>query len=177
MLTSAQLREFGERGYLVVPQVVGEAWLSAADAEIDRLVAANPPSGDTVGKHFFFLPPGDLPAADAALTASGALALAEELTAPEHLELILHHIQVALNIPPNPHRPGGPHIDGHVRQRPDQSAPDSFTLLAGIFLSDETEVDSGALWVWPRSHLVHEACSATTARTPSWRRGPHHDAP
>ncbi len=58
MLTSAQLREFGERGYLVVPQVVGESWLSAADAEIDRLVAANPPAPDTVGKHFFFLPPG-----------------------------------------------------------------------------------------------------------------------
>ncbi len=78
-------------------------------------------------------------------------------TAPDHLELILHHIQVALNIPPNTHRPGGPHIDGHVRQHPDQAAPDSFTLLAGIFLSDETEADSGALWVWPGSHLVHEA--------------------
>ena len=156
-LSDEQLREFGERGYLVVPQVVGESWLSAADAEIDRLVAANPPAPDTVGKHFFFLPPGELPAAHAALTESGALAVAEELTAPEPLELILRHIQVALNIPPSRHRPGGPHIDGHVRQRPDQVAPDSFTLLAGVFLSDETKADSGALWVWPGSHLVHEA--------------------
>ena len=99
----------------------------------------------------------ELPAAHAALTESGALAVAEELTAPEPLELNLQHIQMALNIPPNRHRPGGPHIDGHVRQRSDQVAPDSFTLLAGIFLNDETKADSGALWVWPGSHLVHEA--------------------
>jgi hypothetical protein len=157
VLKSAQLREFGERGYLVVPQVVGEAWLSAADAEIARLVATSPPAPDELAHQSLFLPPSELPAALAALTESGALAVAEELTAPEPLELILRHIQVAQNIPPNPHRPGGPHIDGHVRQRPDQVAPDSFTLLAGIFLNDETEVDSGALWVWPGSHLVHEA--------------------
>ncbi len=116
--------------------------------------------------------------AHAALTESGALAVAEELTAPEHLELILHHIQVALNIPPNRHRPGGPHIDGHVRQRPDQVAPDSFTLLAGIFLSDETEADSGALWVWPGSHLVHEALFREPRRGRAHGdRRPHHDAP
>ncbi|HMK13240.1 MAG TPA: phytanoyl-CoA dioxygenase family protein, partial [Acidimicrobiales bacterium] len=77
--------------------------------------------------------------------------------APHALELILDHIQVALNIPPNGHRPGGPHIDGNVRQRPEQTAPDSFTLLAGIYLSDETDDDTGALWVWPGSHLVHQA--------------------
>ena len=156
-LGDEQLREFGERGYLVVPDVVYEKFLAAADAEIDGLVAANPPPAETVGKHFWFLPPEQLPAAHAALTESGALAVAEQLTAPERLELILDHIQVALNIPSNAHRPGGPHIDGHVRQRADQTAPDSFTLLAGIFLTDETEPDSGALWVWPGSHLTHES--------------------
>ena len=60
------------------------------------------------------------------------------------------------NIPPYDHRPGGPHIDGHVRQQPDQVKPHSFTLLAGIFLSDETEIDQGSVWVWPGSHLVHQ---------------------
>ena len=68
MLSAAELCEFGERGYIVVPNVVGEPWLSAADAEIDRLVAANPLTPDTVGKHFFFLPPGELPSAHAVLT-------------------------------------------------------------------------------------------------------------
>ena len=124
VLTSAQLREFGERGYIVVPQVVGEAWLPTADAEIDRVVAASPPAPDQFAHQSLFLPPAELPAALAALTESGALAVAVELTAPEP---------------------------------PDQVAPDSFTLLAGIFLSDESEPDSGAVWVWPGSHLVHEA--------------------
>ena len=117
---------------------------------------ANHRRADTVGKHFWFLPPSQLPAADAALTRSGALAIAEELVAPDSLALILDHIQIALNIPPYDHRPGGPHIDGHVRQQPDQVAPYSFTLLAGIFLSDETEIDQGSVWVWPGSHLVHQ---------------------
>ena len=155
-LADAQLREFGERGYLVIAGVVDERFLAEADAEIDRLVETEPPPANTVGKHFWFLPPEQLPAAHSALTESGALAVAELLTAPEPLELILDHIQVALNIPPNAHRPGGPHIDGHVRQHASQTAPDSFTLLAGIFLSDETRPDSGALWVWPGSHLAHE---------------------
>ncbi len=71
------------------------------------------------------------------------------------MALILDHIQVALNIPPYDHRPGGPHIDGHVRLHPEQEAPYSFTLLAGIFLSNETAIDEGSVWVWPGSHLVH----------------------
>ena len=155
-LTDDQLCEFGERGYLVIPSVIDETLLAVADAEIDALVAAEPPPPDTVGKHFWFLPPARLPAALAALDESGARSIAEELTAPHPLQLILNHIQVALNIPPHGHRPGGPHIDGHVRQHPGQQAPHSFTLLAGIFLSDETEIDQGSVWVWPGSHLVHQ---------------------
>ncbi len=154
-LTDNQLREFGERGYLVIPGVVEESFLAAADAEIDALLDADPIPAGTEGKHFWFLRPEELPAALAALDGSGARSIAEELTAPHPLRLILNHIQVALNIPPYAHRPGGPHIDGHVRQHPGQQAPDSFTLLAGIFLTDETEVDMGSVWVWPGSHFVH----------------------
>jgi hypothetical protein len=153
MLTDDQLREFGRVGYLVVEQVVAEAFLAAADAEIDDLVAQEPAEEGTAGHHFYWRAPDGLPAAHAALRDSGALAVAGELTAPEPLDLILDHIQVALNIPPYHHRPGGPHIDGH---RPDQDAPASFTLLAGIFLGDETGPDRGNLWIWPGSHLVHE---------------------
>jgi hypothetical protein len=128
--------------------------LEAADAEIDELLTREPPPDGTVGKHFWFLPPAQLPCAHAALRDSGALEIAEELVAPDSLALILDHIQIALNIPPFSHRPGGPHIDGHVRLQPDQVAPHSFTLLVGIFLSDETEIDRGSVWVWPGSHLV-----------------------
>jgi ectoine hydroxylase-related dioxygenase (phytanoyl-CoA dioxygenase family) len=155
MLSRDQLREFGESGYLVIRRVVDGPYLAAADEEIDRLIAASPPPDGTVGKHFYFLAPEQLPAALAALDDSGARAIAQELTAPRPLELTLDHIQVALNIPPYDHRPGGPHIDGHVRQHPEQDAPYSFTLLAGIFLTDETDIDQGSVWVWPGSHLVH----------------------
>ena len=155
-LTDDQLREFGERGFLVIPGVVDETFLTAADVEIDALLDADPVASGTVGKHFWFLKPEELPAALAALDDSGARAIAEELTAPEPLRLILNHIQIALNIPPYAHRPSGPHIDGHVPQHAGQQDPNSFTLLAGIFLSDESAVDMGSAWVWPGSHLVHQ---------------------
>src|SRR5690606_7237260 len=105
----------------------------------------------TVGPHFHFRPPEQLPAADAALRDSPALGLADELVAPNRLHHALEHIQVALNIPPHPHRPGAPHIDGH---RPNEPVG-SFTMLAAIFLSDESTPDRGNLWVWPGSHRGH----------------------
>jgi hypothetical protein len=152
VLDVAQRRAFATEGYVLVPGVVPERLLADADAEIDALVATDPPPAGTVGQHFWFLPPERLPAADAALRASGALAGADELVAPLHLDHALDHIQVALNIPPFPHRPGAPHIDGH---RPGEPIG-SFTMLAAIFLSDESQPDSGNLWVWPGSHRLHQ---------------------
>ncbi len=153
MLTADQLIRFANEGYLVIPGAVPHKFLSAADAEIDHLVRRDPPPESTVGPHFYFLAPAQLPAADAALRRSRALALAEQLVAPHRLDHAFDHIQVALNIPPYAHRPGGPHLDGH---RPQQDRPGSFTMLAAIFLVDESASDSGNLWVWPRSHLVHQ---------------------
>ncbi len=157
MLSDTQLAEFAHTGYLVVPAVVSEPLLAAADAEIDELLAREPPPPEHARQALLVL----AAIAAAALRTlrwrdSGALPIAEELVAPDSLALILDHIQIALNIPPYDHRPGGPHIDGHVRQQPDDVKPYSFTLLAGIFLSDETEIDRGSVWVWPGSHLVHQ---------------------
>jgi len=152
MLTDEQRWRFARDGYVVVPGAVDERWLRAADAEVDALVAAAPAPAGTVGPHFHFLPPERLPAADAALRSSGALALAEELTAPHRLDHALDHIQVALTIPPHDHRPGAPHIDGH---RPGEPVA-SFTLLAAVFLGDESAPDRGNLWVWPGSHRGHQ---------------------
>jgi hypothetical protein len=153
VISDQQYRQFAADGYLVFPGAVTEDLLAAADDEIDAVIASDPPPAGTVGPHFYFLSPGRLPAADAALRQSGGLRLAGELVVPHVLEHGLGHIQVALNIPPFPHRPGGPHIDGH---RPGQPKPDSFTMLAAVFLVDETEADSGNLWVWPGSHLTHQ---------------------
>jgi hypothetical protein len=152
MLTEEQRRKFASDGYVVIPGVVDETLLRAADAEIDELAAVSPAPEGTVGAHFHFLPPDRLPAADRALRDSGALDLADALVAPHHLDHALDHIQVAVNIPPYPHRPGAAHIDGH---RPDEQIG-SFTMLAAIFLSDESTPDRGNLWVWPGSHRGHQ---------------------
>jgi hypothetical protein len=153
VLSEGQLQEFGDKGYLVLPGVVPERLLAPIDAEIDALVAESPPPADAVSNHSYFQPPGRLPASDAALRDSSAIRLAEALVTPRTLDHGLDHIQVALNIPPSADQPGAPHIDGH---RPEQARPDSFTMLAGIYLVDESAPDSGNLWVWPGSHLVHE---------------------
>jgi len=63
------------------------------------------------------------------------------------------HIQIVLNIPPHPTGPAPSHLDGH---RPHQSKPDTFSLLAAVFLGDESEPGRGNVWVWPGSHRRHE---------------------
>jgi hypothetical protein len=153
VLSSEELRGFATDGYIVLPGVVPEHVLAAADAEIDGVIAEEPPPPGTVGNHFYFLSPTRLPAADAALRGSTALQTAEQLVWPHRLGHGLDHIQIALNIPPYKHRPGGPHLDGH---RPGQDRPHSFSMLAAIFLADESVPDSGNLWVWPGSHLAHQ---------------------
>ena len=82
-----------------------------------------------------------------------ALEIAEELVGPNTLDHAFDHIQVATTVSPWSHVPGGPHIDGH---RPSQDSPGSFTMLAGVLLTDQHDPQSGNLWVWPGSHLDHE---------------------
>jgi hypothetical protein len=62
-------------------------------------------------------------------------------------------LQVSLNIPIWRHEPGGPHIDGLTPPEP-SGRPGTFTLLAGIFLTDQMAKDMSNLWVWPGSHHI-----------------------
>jgi len=153
-LSADDLRRFAHDGYVVVPGVVAERLLAAADAEIDGLIEAmDPHDGDRgPGPNLWFPPVGRLPRCDDVLRLSSALSIADELVAPHQLEHRFDHIQVATTVPPYDHIPGGPHIDGH---RPGQHAPESFTMLAAVFLTDQMAHQSGNLWVWPGSHLAH----------------------
>jgi hypothetical protein len=84
------------------------------------------------------------------LMATDAFALAESLIRPGELD-DPEMLQVALNIPWNTHHPGGPHIDGLTPPEKD-GRPGTFTLLAGVFLTDQPQMEMGNIWVWPGTH-------------------------
>ena len=154
--TAAQLRTFAERGWLVIPNVVASHLRDAAMQDIDRLIAREPPPADKRGFHFYWR--DGLAAPDpllALLTESGAHDIAQAMIRPLRLA-VPTQAQVSLNIPPWRHRPGGPHLDGLSPPEPD-GRPGTFTLLAGIFLTNQAAPDMGNLWVWPGSHRTCES--------------------
>ena len=154
-LNDEDLRRFARDGYIVIHDVVDESLLAAADAEIDRLIEhVMPQEGDGgPGPNLWFQWRRRLPCCEAGLRQSAAIDIAEELTRPYPLDLAFDQIQVATTVPPFRHVPGGPHIDGHG---PGQDPPASFTMLAGVLLSDQRATRRGNLWVWPGSHLDHQ---------------------
>jgi hypothetical protein len=151
-LDAAQLREFGERGYLVLPGVVPAGLVQAAKDRVAGLLAEKPPPVGHRGGYNYWLDPIPRGPLLAPLLESDAFAIIGSLihpgafAAPEML-------QVALNIPWNTHHPGGPHIDGLTPPEKDLR-PGTFTLLAGIFLTDQPQMEMGNIWVWPGTHRL-----------------------
>ena len=133
MLNQEQLNEFAERGFLILPQAVSQELVAAASGTIDELIEANPPRPDVRGTYNYFAESAQRQALLALLTDSPAFALAEGLTGPGTLE-VPWQVQVALNIPAFPHRPGMHHIDGAPAEA--DGRPGTFTLLAGVLMSD-----------------------------------------
>jgi ectoine hydroxylase-related dioxygenase (phytanoyl-CoA dioxygenase family) len=152
VLDEGQIREFAERGYVVIPQVIPADLLAAASRTIDRIVEAKPPGDDVRGQHFYFPDSAKVASLSALLTETAAWSYLESLTGAGTLA-VPGQVQVALNIPPFPHRPGRPHIDGYP-PLPD-GRPGTFTMLAGVLMSDQLEDNGGNLWTWPGSHLTH----------------------
>ncbi len=150
MLDRRQMQEFAQDGYVVASQVVPDSLIAAARREIDGRIRQEPPAPEHHGPYFYFLATPLPEPLTALLLGSPALAAAESLIAPGKFETP-NHAQISLNIPPWKHRPGGPHVDGLTPPEP-SGRPGTFTLLAGIFLTDQTTEDSGNLWVWPGSH-------------------------
>jgi hypothetical protein len=126
--------------------------LTAATRTIDTLVTAKPPGAEVRGQHFYFPVAAKVPSLLALLMGTPAFSCAESLTGAGTLE-VPAQVQVALNIPPFPHRPGGSHIDGYP-PLPD-GRPGTFTMLAGVLMSDQEGQNGGNLWTWPGSHLTH----------------------
>ena len=156
VLTEEQISEFTERGFVVIPQVVHSDVLSGAARRIDEVFAADPPVAGKRGNHFYFLETRTEPALLAPLTSTAAFSLAEELTGAGTLKTPWQ-VQIALNIPPFEHRPGMPHIDAPNSEPTGEPVRSTFTLLAGILMTDQLTANSGNLWVWPGTHLAHAA--------------------
>lgn len=156
VLSNTQIDEFAERGYIVVPQVVPGDILDKAAQRIEGVAATDPPAEDKRGAHFYFLDTKDEPALIAPLTDSPAFGIAEELAGRGTLE-VPGQVQIALNIPPYPHRPGLPHIDASNAEPAEGPVRGTFTMLAGILMTDQLTENSGNLWVWPGTHLTHAA--------------------
>jgi ectoine hydroxylase-related dioxygenase (phytanoyl-CoA dioxygenase family) len=149
MLDRQQQQTFAEQGYVIVPQVVSQSSISAARREIERLLTREPPPADHSGPYFYNRT--DAPSEPlCALLFDGLTQAAEALIAPGRFDAP-EQVQVSLNIPPFDHRPGGPHVDGLAPPEAD-GRPGTFTLLAGVFLTDQTAENMGNLWVWPGSH-------------------------
>jgi len=152
-IDDAKLCEFAERGYLVLRGVIPRNLIDDASRSIDDLLAQQPPPIGTTGHYFPPVP--DVKTFLPLLLRSSAFALAELLVGSGRLS-IPEQAQVALNIPPYPHRPGGHHLDGVSVTEPD-GRPGTFTMLAGILITDQPNPDMGNLWVWPGTHLTHAA--------------------
>jgi ectoine hydroxylase-related dioxygenase (phytanoyl-CoA dioxygenase family) len=155
-LTREDLRQFARDGFLLLSGLVPENLLEQADREVEGLIAERPPDPSKAGRDAdaWFPPVSRLPACDQVLRGSPVLAAAGELVAPYTLDHAFDHIQVATTESGWNHVPGGPHIDGH---NPAEERPSSFTVLIGVFLTDQTRSQSGNLWVWPGSHLDHQS--------------------
>jgi len=154
VLSRGQVEEFAERGFLVLRGVVPREVVAAAAETIDRLTEREPPGDDVRGPFNYFPEAARAPELAALLMRSRAFGLAEALTGAGTL-VAPWQAQVALNIPPFPHRPGMHHIDGFP-PGPD-GRPGTFTMLAGVLMSGQRGPDAGNLWVWPGTHLTHAA--------------------
>jgi ectoine hydroxylase-related dioxygenase (phytanoyl-CoA dioxygenase family) len=150
MLDRHQKQTFAEQGYVIVPQLVSQPLIDAARREIERRVAHEPPPAGHSGPYMYFLMEPLPDRLCTLLFGSPALRAAESLIEPGKFEAP-DHVQVSLNIPPFAHRPGGPHLDGLTPLDP-SGRPGTFTMLAGIFLTDQMGENMGNLWVWPGSH-------------------------
>lgn len=150
-LNCQQLKNFANHGYVVLPRIVSPELVAGARSAIADQVHQNPPKAGHCGPHFYFMFPELPKQLLAPLYESAVLDIAKGMITPGTSLEPPDHLQISLNIPPWDHRPGGPHIDGLTPPEPD-GRPGTFTMLVGIFLTNQLRKNAGNLWVWPGSH-------------------------
>src|SRR5215207_379716 len=119
MITAGLRTTFREQGFVVVPGVLSGEQVETGRQIVATSLAEHPTAPDHVG--FYFLWPR-LATGDPLLKLyqdSRVSELAAELIRPDLGLDQPDFAQVALTIPPWPHRPGGPHVDGLNPPAPD----------------------------------------------------------
>ncbi|GAA3006440.1 hypothetical protein GCM10010519_42520 [Streptomyces lactacystinicus] len=157
--TPATISSFRRDGYCVLPGLLDAGLIRRWRSLLGRHIAVAPPAPDHTGSYFLWPPLAQDTELRDLYEISGIadavqpfLRVGLGLPAPEVAQL-------AFTLPPHPHRPSAPHIDG-LTPTEDDGRPGTFTLLAGLLLTDQRQRDRGNLWVWPGSHL----------RTAAWLR-------
>ncbi len=164
----AERATFCEQGFMVIPGVLDDRQLARGRRTVTAMLTAQPPPAGHTGPYFLW-PRFDGPRFDTPgfggpgegghdhgllrfYRASAIGDLAAGLLRPDLPPREPEFAQLAATIPPWPHRPGGPHVDGISPPSAD-GTPGTFSLLAGAWLTDHSEPDQGNLWVWPGTHL------------------------
>ncbi|MFF2145524.1 phytanoyl-CoA dioxygenase family protein [Kitasatospora sp. NPDC058190] len=156
---------FRRDGYCVLPDVLTYEQVTRWRSLLSRHLAAQPPAPDRTGPYFLW---------PALVSDTELQALYEDSHVADTVRLFLRAgvclpapevAQLAFTLPPHPHHPGAPHIDG-LTPTEDDGRPGTFTVLAGLLLTDQRQHDCGNLWVWPGTHL----------RTGAWLREQGADA-
>jgi hypothetical protein len=149
-ISDSQREQFQEQGYVVIPAVLTDEQLGTGRTLVAQALEQEPPAPGHVGFHFVWprFEDGAHPLLD--FYRDTVADLAAELIRPDVDEP--DFAQIATTIPPWSHRPGGPHVDGVSPLAPD-GTPYTFSMLAGVWLSDQEEQYHGNLHVWPGTHL------------------------
>ena len=152
-ITRQMRAEFAEHGFVVVPGVLANGQLSRAREVVAAMLDQQSTPPGHVGPNFLWPRFGPLGHPLLDLYRQAAIAeLAGQLLRPGLAVQDPDFAQVAVTIPPWPHRPGGPHVDGLTPGESD-GRPGTFSLLAGLFLTDQSMPGRGNLWIWPGTHL------------------------
>jgi hypothetical protein len=142
----------------VIPGVLSDRQRALGSRTAAAMLTAEPPAAGHSGPYFLwprFGAAGDCQHDHGLLRfyrQSGIAELAAGLLRPELPPDEPGFAQLATTIPPWPHRPAGPHVDGISPPSPD-GRPETFSLLAGAWLTDQAGLNRGNLWVWPHTHL------------------------
>jgi hypothetical protein len=152
-ITGGMRASFLRDGFVVVPDVLDAAQIARGRRIVERMLERKPPDPEHRGPYFLVPRFGSAGHPLLEFYRSARIGeLAGELLRPGLSVCEPEFAQLALTLPPWPNPPGGPHVDGLTPPEPN-GRPGTFSLLAGVWLTDQTLPHRGNLWIWPGTHL------------------------